>query len=143
LDFGSEDGSQQYAAQASSDYMRKIKIECIKMQEESNLKLIEDTVNTPYLMIIRSGSISSDKDIIMNSLNKANTVDQSIVYFKNIGIIKNILSKFKKKEKQISYIISKKDILSHVYFEEKTNTIDLNKGNPGNRGILIERFSDN
>ena len=53
LDLGSDDGSYQYAAQASFEHFKKLKIESIKVDSELNLFKFIDELRTLTLFSIR------------------------------------------------------------------------------------------
>jgi glycosyltransferase involved in cell wall biosynthesis len=68
LDFGSIDGSYQYASQASSEHIRKIRIESIRMKEGESIKDSLKLINTPYVLLLSPGSTFKEEDLILNSV---------------------------------------------------------------------------
>lgn len=144
-DFGSVDGSIQYAAQASSEYSKFIRIESIEMKEGKDLKDLSETVNTPYVLIINPGSTFSDRDIILNSINKISGSRDILVYLKRTNIINRFIVSLLKDKRKINAIFSNKSILEDTIFNHSdTNPeIDIDKKSMSSPGIKIAGFSDN
>ncbi len=110
LDFGSNDGSFQYVAQASSDFSRILRIESIRMKEDECISDILNNIRTPYVLVIKPGVVSDDPDIIMNSINKILEENKTLVYLKDLGIFNRVINIFKRKDNP-SLIFSKREVI--------------------------------
>lgn len=128
LDFGSTDGSYQYVAQASSDLSYILKIESIRMKSEECISDVESSIITPYVLVVKPGVVSDDPDIIMNSINKVLTGNNTLVYLKDLGIINRVISIFKKSDNP-SLIFSKREVILELKYNpedpEQNITTDL------------------
>jgi len=122
LDLGSDDGSYQYAAQSSFEHFKKLKIESIKVDKDLNLFKFIEELRTPYSMVITPGSVIKDTDFIFNSINKVLTNRNANVYFKKYPLLKRILPlrNIRNKELEINCIISKKNFLWEIQFDNNT-----------------------
>lgn len=76
LDYGSSDGSVQYAAQASSDFYRTIKIECLDFKEKNP----QFGVYTPYCFWVSPGVVLEDRDFLMEEINSNTITNKSCAY---------------------------------------------------------------
>jgi len=141
LDFGSTDGSYQYAAQASSEHIRSVRIESVKMEEENNIKDCLDLINTPYILVITPGATFSDNDIFISSVNGINNTDYPIAYLRKTDILNNIMSTFIKSRRKIDAIFSKKELLSILdyRYDDPSPEILLNDLS---KGIKVGGFTD-
>jgi glycosyltransferase involved in cell wall biosynthesis len=85
-DFGSKDGSYQYAAQASSSYFNKIKIESLDYSKIKNSMLnIMESIRTPYSIFITPGIILENPDFIFDSINYFMKINKgAMVYNKKV-----------------------------------------------------------
>jgi len=130
LDLGSKDGSYQYAAQASSEYIRTLKIESIKYDPSKILETINN-INSLYVLSVLPGTNFKSNDFILDSLN-------SILFDENIYIfpfpkkrsIKEIL--FPRKslilgKTNISSLLIHKNFFNSIKFDTGTR-IDIDKG---------------
>lgn len=115
LDFGSTDGSYQYVAQASFELSSLLRIESINMKEGECISNIESSINTPYILVIKPGAVSDDPDIIMNSINKVLTGNNTLVYLKDLGILNRVISMFKKSDNP-SLIFSKREVILELKY---------------------------
>lgn len=138
LDLGSDDGSYQYAAQASFEHFKKLKIESIKVDSELNLFKFIDELRTPYSMVITPGSTIKDTDFIFNSINKVLTNKNANVYFKKYPLTKRILPlrNIRNKELEINCIVSEKNFLWEIEFGN--NTLSIHSSQISRGKILIE-----
>jgi hypothetical protein len=138
LDLGSDDGSYQYAAQASFEHFKKLKIESIKVDRDLNLFKFIDELRTPYSMVITPGSTINDTDFIFNSINKVLTNKNANVYFKKYPLVKRILPlrNIRNKELEINCIVSEKNFLWEIQFEN--NTLSIHQSQISRGKILIE-----
>lgn len=137
LDLGSDDGSYQYADQASFEHFKKLKIESIKVDKDLNLFKFIDELRTSYSMVITPGSIIKDTEFIFNSLNKVMSNSNANVYFKKYPLTKRILPirNIRNKELEINCIISEKNFLWEIQFEN--NTLSIHPSQISRRKILI------
>jgi len=129
LDMGSKDGSYQYAAQASVEYSRVLKIESVNYDSNK----IWDTINnidSLHVLIVLPGTNFKSKDFILDSLN-------NIMYEENIYIfppskkrsIKEILFPHKsllEGKTKISTLLIPKNFFNSVGFNTG-NHIDIDK----------------
>jgi len=138
LDLGSDDGSYQYAAQASFDHFKKLKIESIKVDRDLNLFKFIDELRTPYSMVITPGSTIKGTDFIFNSINKVLANRNANVYFKKYPLVKRILPlrNIRNKELEINCIVSEKNFLWEIEFEN--NTLSIHPSQISRGKILIE-----
>jgi hypothetical protein len=138
LDLGSDDGSYQYAAQASFENFKKLKIESIKVEGDLNLFKFIDELRTTYSMVITPGSIIKDPDFIFNSINKILTNRNANVYFKEYPLSKRILPlrNIRNKELEINCIVSEKNFLWEIEFSN--NTLSIHPSQISRGKILIE-----
>ena len=138
LDLGSDDGSYQYAAQASFENFKKLKIESIKVDRDLNLFKFIDELRTPYSMVITPGSTIKDTDFIFNSINKVLSNKNANVYFKKYPLTKRILPlrNIRNKELEINCIVSEKNFLYEIEFEN--NTLSIHPSQISRDKILIE-----
>ena len=137
LDLGSDDGSYQYAAQASFEYFKKLKIESIKIDDDLNLFKFIDELRTPYSMVITSGSIPKNPDFIFNSINNISVKKVPSVYLKKYPIGKRILPlrNIRNKELEINCIVSEKNFLYEIGFENNTLSIHTSQISRGKISI--------
>ena len=137
LDFGSKDGSFQYVAQASSEFIRFLRIESIRMKEGEEMTIMNDVIDTPYIMVIKPGSVSDDKDIIINSVNKILSSNETIVYIKDLGIINRVFKTSKNKSNP-SLLFSKKEILCEISYnpEDPDQNISIER----NQNVIVNGF---
>lgn len=137
LDLGSDDGSYQYAAQSAFENLKKLKIESIKVDKELNLFRFIVELRTPYSMVITPGSIIKDTEFLFNSINKLSTNRIPNVYFKEYPLLKRILPlrNIKKGELEINCIISEKNFLWEIEFEDNILDIHLSQISRGKISI--------
>ena len=137
LDLGSDDGSYQYADQASFEHFKKLKIESIKVDKDLNLFKFIDELRTSYSMVITPGSIMKDPEFIFNSVNKVLSNRNANVYFKKYPLTKRILPirNIKNKELVINCIISEKNFLWEIQFDN--NTLSIHPSQISRGKILI------
>lgn len=137
LDLGSDDGSYQYAAQASFEHFKKLKIESIKVDRDLNLFRFINELRTPYSMVITPKSTIKDPDFIFNSINKVSGNTIPNVYFKEYPLIKRILPlrNIKNRELEINCIVSEKNFLWEIEF--KNNTLSIHSAQISRGKILI------
>ncbi len=138
LDLGSDDGSYQYAAQASFEHFKKLKIESIKIDDDLNLFKFIDELRTPYSMVITPGSISKNPDFIFNSINNISIKKVPSVYLKKYPIVKRILPlrNIRNKVLEINCIVSEKNFLWEIGF--KNNTLSIHTSQISRGKISIE-----
>lgn len=138
LDLGSNDGSYQYAAQASSDHFKQLKIESIKIDKVLNLFGFIKELRTPYSMVITPGSIIKNTDFVFDTINRVSGNAIPNVYFKNYQLIKRILPfrNIRNKELEINCIVSEKNFLCEIEFFNNTLSIHPSKISRGK--ILLE-----
>ena len=90
LDYGSSDGSVQYAAHVSSDFYKTIKIECLDFSEKNP----QFGVYTPYCFWVSPGVVLEDRDFLMDEIYYINKGQMEItsVLCKNTerSMIKNV-----------------------------------------------------
>lgn len=141
LDFGSNDGSFQYVAQASSDLIKILRIESIRMKENEDMRDINDIISTPYVMVIKPGSVSEDKDIIMNTINKILAGKETLVYLKDLGIINRVFNPTKNKNNP-SLLFSKKEILFEILYnpEDPDQKISIEGLYKTNKSVIVDGF---
>lgn len=123
LDLGSDDGSYQYAAQASVEYFRVLKIDSIKVEKELSLITFMNTIETEYSMLILPGTQIEDPEFIFNSINKIMNKGIPQVYLKEYPLFKrlNTFGRIRKGDLEISCVISRKHFLSEIQGEHKIN----------------------
>jgi hypothetical protein len=138
LDLKSEDGSYQYADQASFEYFNKIKIELIKINSDLNLTEFIKEIKTPYFLIITPGSIIKDKELIFNSVNRLSQNKIPNVYIKKYPILRRFfpLDNIKKGKIEINAIISEKKFLYEIEFN--SNILIIPKDKINRNSILIK-----
>jgi len=129
LDFGSTDGSYQYAAQASGEFINLIRIESIKMREGEEIMNSFNLVNTPYIMLIKPGSSFKDNDLILSTINELSKINYPIAYLRRFNFIQNIRMSIDKRRRKIDVIFSKKEML---------NNLKYNPDNPESDILLID-----
>lgn len=86
-DFGSSDGSLEYAHQESFQFSSNISIfpKSFKEGKETYHHEISQMVETPYILFISPGSILTSKDSIMNLVNGLSTSKKNFI----VGTKKN------------------------------------------------------
>lgn len=85
LDYGSDDGSFQFSAYASSEYKRILKIESIDLSKNAP----EFEILTPYCLCISPGVIFENKDFLIDVVNSKGKENRDLIYYR--GIPKNPL----------------------------------------------------
>jgi len=136
LDFGSIDGSYQYASQASSEHIRKIRIESIRMKEGESIKDSLKLINTPYVLLLSPGSTFKEEDLILNSVNRLSRTKIPLVYLKNCDFIRNLMSSLIRSKRKVNAVFSGKEVLSildykpedgerKISFEDISNDVEI------------------
>ena len=141
LDFGSVDGSYQYASQASSDFIRMIRIESIRMKEGETIKSALDLIDTPYVLVMTPGSTFSDPDLLISSVNEAPKMEYPIAYLRRVDFINNFMSTFIKKKRKVNAIFSKKEVLNILDYQYDDPEAEIAFDNLSN-GIKVGGFTD-
>lgn len=144
LDFQSTDGSPQYATQASSEMLKMVRIESIKIEEGESIKDVADIIKTDYVLTINTGSVFNDIDAILKSINSILTDNQyPIVYLKPSNIFNNIISRFTPNRRTISAVLSKKELVKNIDFEFENNPPEIILSKEVlSQGIKIGGFTD-
>ena len=141
LDFGSIDGSHQYAAQSSTELSRILRIESIKMDEGKTIKDALDLIDTPYILVMKPGSTFKDQDLLISSINEILKNSHQIAYLRRHNIVNNVMSKLIKNRRKIDAVFTKSESINimdyghddqdpEIYFR------DLSKG------IKVGGFTD-
>jgi len=141
LDFGSVDGSYQYAAQASQEMIRIIKIESIKMEEEETLKNAYDLVNTPYVLVMTPGSTFKDPDVFFTSVNEVSKINYPVAYLKKVNFINDLMSTVLKNKRKISAIFSNKELLNILDHDPADPDSEISLENMS-KGIKVGGFTN-
>ncbi len=141
LDFGSIDGSHQYAAQASNEMIRIIRIESIKMGEGETVKDAYNLVNTPYVLVMTPGSTFKDPDIFLTSINEVSRINYPVVYLKRADFINDLMSKFLKNKRKIDAIFSDKECLNVLEYNPEDQNSDISLENIS-KGIKVGGFTN-
>lgn len=141
LDFGSIDGSYQYAAQASNEMIRIIRIESIKMEEGETVKDAYNLVNTPYVLVMTPGSTFKDSDIFLTSINEVSRINYPVVYLKRTDFINDLMSKFLKNKRKIDAIFSDKECLNVLEYNPEDQNSDISLENIS-KGIKVGGFTN-
>lgn len=81
LDYGSDDGSFQFSAYASSEYRRILKIESIDLSKKSP----EFDILTPYCFCISPGISIENKDFLIETVNSKAKEKRDFVYYRNFS----------------------------------------------------------
>ena len=100
LDFGSIDGSHQYAAQSSTELSRILRIESIKMDGGKTIKDALDLIDTPYILVMKPGSTFKDQDLLISSINEILKNSHQIAYLRRHNIVNNVMSKLIKNRRK-------------------------------------------
>ena len=140
LDFGSTDGTFQYSSQASSDMIKILKIESINMSGNKDMEEISNIIKTPYISIIKPGTVTEDKDLIIKSLNKVMKGNKSLIYFKKIGILDKIINRYKNKKSQIIIFSTPDNICNVEYNPINYNSISVNDLFRRNKNVIMDRI---
>lgn len=146
LDFGSTDGSIQYVAQASSEMLPSLRIESIKISEEESFSDAIKSVDTEYALVISTGSIFNDNDVILKSVNAILTNNRyPIVYLKTSeNFLNNIISRYINKDRRNGAIFCKTESAKNIEFTYKDSNPEINlKKQFLSNGIKIGGFTDN
>jgi glycosyltransferase involved in cell wall biosynthesis len=141
LDFGSVDGSYQYAAQASNEMIRIIRIESIKMEEGETIKDAYNLVRTPYVLVMTPGSTFKDPDVFFTSVNKVSKINYSVVYLKKSDFINDLISTFLKNKRKINAIFSNKESLNILGYNPEDQNSDISLENMS-KGIKVGGFTN-
>ena len=141
LDFGSVDGSYQYTAQASGEFIRMVRIESLKMPEGENIKNSLDLIDTPYVLVMTPGSTFKNADIFLKSVNEVSKTEYPIAYLRKADFINNFMSSFIRSKRKVNAIFSKKEILSILDYKYDDPDSEIFLDNLAN-GIKIGGFTD-
>jgi glycosyltransferase involved in cell wall biosynthesis len=141
LDFGSVDGSYQYAAQASNDFVRFLKIESIKMGEDQTIKNAFDLINTPYVLVMTPGSTFKDHDMLISSINEMSKIAYPIAYLRREDFIKNIMSTFIKNRRKVDAVFGQTPVLNILDYKYEDQNPDILFDNLS-KGIKVGGFTD-
>jgi glycosyltransferase involved in cell wall biosynthesis len=141
LDFGSIDGSHQYAAQSSTELSRILRIESIKMDEGKTIKDALDLINTPYILVMKPGSTFKDQDLLISSINEILKNSHQIAYLRRHNIVNNVMSKLIKNRRKIDAVFTKSESINimdygHDDQDPEISFRDLSKG------IKVGGFTD-
>ena len=141
LDFGSIDGSYQYAAQASNEMIRTIRIESIRMKEGETVKDAYNLVHTPYVLVMVPGSTFSDPDLFFTSLNEVSKINYPVAYLKKEDFINDLISRFLKNKRKINAIFADKESLNILVHNPEGPDSDISLENMP-RGIKVGGFTN-
>ena len=141
LDFGSIDGSHQYAAQSSTELSRILRIESIKMNEGKTIKDALDLIDTPYILVMKPGSTFKDQDLLISSINEILKNSHQIAYLRRHNIVNNVMSKLIKNRRKIDAVFTKSESINimdygHDDQDPEISFRDLSKG------IKVGGFTD-
>lgn len=140
-DFGSNDGSYQYASQASSDLIKFLRIESLKMEENEDISDLLDRIRTPYILVITPGSTFKNNDIILDELNNLFKDNCPLAYLKKNNKLDILFGDLLKNRRKIKSIFSNKEILSDIKFYTESNDSQLLINNNSlSKGIKISGF---
>jgi hypothetical protein len=140
-DFGSLDGSFQYAAQSSSEFHKILRIESIKMEDGEDLSNLKDIVKTPYALVIVPGVSFKNKDIFIESINSISNEETPLAYLKKNKALDPIMGSLLKKRRKVKAVFIKKENItdiSSIYNSDDPEIII--KNNSLSEGIKIEGF---
>ena len=126
LDLGSEDGSIQYAAQASLDFSRLLNIESLRITDENKTSFYSE-IETPYVLWIKPGTILDSKDFIFNSINSAKNSKNMYIHTYKENIIKRIFPLYYLKNEKISLscIFCKRGLMSNIKYDKGNTAINM------------------
>jgi len=144
LDFGSTDGSPQYVTQVSSEMLKIVRIESIRIEKGESINDVINTIKTGYVLTINPGSTFNDMDAILKSVNSILTDDKyPVIYLKPSNPLNNLIARFTTRNRIIGAILSKRDIVKNISFdyEKPIPEITLDK-NVLSSGIKIGGFTD-
>lgn len=113
-DSKSTDGTIQYAIQASSELIKKVRISPIAMKSEENLSDLIGRIKTPYVMVILPGTIMSDPDIIISSLNRFSPIEPVLLYLRKKSPLDALILPLIKRKRKVVILFSPKTILSNI-----------------------------
>jgi glycosyltransferase involved in cell wall biosynthesis len=141
LDFGSIDGSYQYAAQSSTELSRILRIESIKMNEGKTIKDALDLIDTPYILVMKPGSTFKDQDLLISSINEILKNSHQIAYLRRHNIVNNVMSNLIKNRRKIDAVFTKSESINimdygHDDQDPEISFRDLSKG------IKVGGFTD-
>ena len=141
LDFGSVDGSYQYASQASGEFIRMIRIESLKMEEGETIKNALDLIDTPYVLVMTPGSTFKNQDLFLTSVNEIAKIEYPIAYLRKVDFINNFMSAFIKSKRKVNAIFSKKEVLSILDYKYDEQDAEISFDNLS-KGIKVGGFTD-
>jgi len=141
LDFGSVDGSYQYASQASSEFIRILKIETLKMEEGETIKNALDLIDTPYVLVMTPGSTFKNQDLFISSINEVSKIEYPIAYLRRVDFINNFMSTFIKRKRKVNAIFSRKEVISILDYKYDDSDPEISFDNLSN-GIKVGGFTD-
>ncbi len=141
LDFGSIDGSHQYAAQSSSELSRIIRIESIKMEEGKKIKDALDLIDTPYILVMKPGSTFKDQDLLISAVNEISKTSYPIAYLRRHNIVNDLLSKFIKNRRKVDAVFSKTEVINMLDYGHDDHDPEISF-NDLSKGIKVGGFTD-
>lgn len=143
-DFKSNDGSHQYAIQASSELIRSLRISPVDIKENEHLNDLIERISTPYVMVISPGVIISDKDLIIKALNELFTNEHPLVYLKKNSPLDALICTILKRKRKVKMMFSRKETLSHLSMKnlESIDREILMDTKSLHKGIKISGFVD-
>ena len=141
LEFRSIDRSYQYAAQASNEMIRTIRIESIRMKEGETVKDAYNLVHTPYVLVMVPGSTFSDPDLFFTSLKEVSKINYPVAYLKKEDFINDLISRFLKNKRKINAIFADKESLNILVHNPEGPDSDIFLENMP-RGIKVGGFTN-
>ena len=122
LDMGSDDGSHQYAAQASVEYGRVLKIESVKYDPNKIWETINN-ISSLYVLVVLPGTNFKSNDFIFGELNNILSEENVYIFPTNKRrSIKEILFPHK------SLLEGKTKISTLLISKNFLNSVEFNKG---------------
>jgi glycosyltransferase involved in cell wall biosynthesis len=141
LDFGSVDGSYQYAAQASGELIRFLKIESIKMEKGQTIKNALDLIETPYVLVMTPGSTFKDPDLLISSINEVSKIAYPIAYLRRSDFINNIISTLVKNRRRVDAVFAKTQVLNILDYKYEDPDPEISFDDLS-KGIKVGGFTD-
>jgi len=123
-DFGSKDGSIQYAQQVSSELRNTLVVEPFDFKGERDK--VFSSVTTPYVFYIAPGKTFDDRDFIMDNLNKTSKIKTPIVYTEE-NVFGTLLRRFKRdsEKRENVALVGLKNTLENISFIVQGDKINV------------------
>ena len=115
-DFGSSDGSIQYAQQLGFELRNSLVVEPFDFLKDKNDIYL--SIDTPYVFCVLPGKILDDRDFIMDHLNKISRTGEPTIYTEETAFSRIVKRIRNRKTKNIGLMVKKENISDISFFEE-------------------------